>query len=754
SPEPAWEPICGGEGFSGKRAPPSTQCHEMQGVGGTPDTAAAFHESDLGHDIVRQVESQGQNRAGVAAAAAAGGTDYIGSDRQPPSTAVVMYIHQTLDEQCIRILTLSAGPFESDLHISLDHAKLDAGDPPSYEALSYTWGGNHLSHMVFVDTKDGQQQQQQQQSLPVTENLHAALLHLRDTSSLRTLWIDAICINQDDKEERSRQVARMGDIYKSAAKVIIWLGPEGGNSTAATHALEELASKINVDWTHYTISAANQEDIRSDWLDLTQHAPFDDETWFSVVRLLNRSWFSRLWIWQEVFLAHKGATMICGHSTISWEQFRKAILSLYRRRKPDRVPDLHRTVTRAWQICNLNDQPSLRTILRRTKDAKCSDQRDRIYGVLNLVQENQRLGIQPDYTKTTLEVFRDMMVNSIFEYGDLTLLTCCELHDERGDIPSWVPNWSVSRKCKEIWGARACWNSLPQAKYKDGDAHLNVIGRRMGTILRAQQILTDDSSSLASVGKVPQLRETYAALKSLTSWLRDQLEILDFDEQLESIYRTICGNEFSHRYEPVNENHMDFRESLAQFRVLADPKTNPTNDFLKSCAMLLDAFYTHALARSFIVTADSHVGLAPKTARQGDIVAVLLGCQSPIILRPSEDDDEEEYLVIGEAYVHGLMTGEAFLGPLSSNWQRVARYDESTGISWDAFIDRGRSVWQVADPRLGPLPEGWAEEKHPMQHIFARYRNLVEGFASIYDPRMMLFALRARNVELYDFKLI
>ncbi|KAI4132341.1 MAG: hypothetical protein LQ341_006283, partial [Variospora aurantia] len=300
SPEPAWEPICGGQGFSGKRAPPSTQCPEMQGVGGTPDTAAAFHQSDLGHDIVRQVESQGRNRVGTATAAA-GGTDYIGSD--------------------------------SDLHISLNHVKLDAGDPPSYEALSYTWGGNHLSHTVFVDTEDGQQQQQ---SLPVTENLHAALLHLRDTSSPRTLWIDAICINQDDKEERSQQVARMGDIYKSAAKVIIWLGPEGGNSTAAIHALEELASKINVDWTHYTISAANQEDIRSGWLDLTQHAPFDDETWFSVVRLLNRSWFSRLWIWQEVFLAHKGATMICGHSTITWEHFRKAILSLYRRRKPDR----------------------------------------------------------------------------------------------------------------------------------------------------------------------------------------------------------------------------------------------------------------------------------------------------------------------------------------------------------------------------------------------------------------------------------
>ncbi|KAI4255204.1 MAG: hypothetical protein L6R42_006839 [Xanthoria sp. 1 TBL-2021] len=655
-----------------------------------------------------------------------------------------MYTYLPLNPQNIRFLTISPGPFGSDIHIRLSHAELEFNEPPIYEALSYTWGTNNLSHIVYLDTEDGQQ------SLPVTENLYTALQYLRDDSSPRKLWVDAVCINQRDDKERSQQVARMADIYRSAAKVIIWLGPEADNSTGAIQALKRLASKLDVDWTYYTISAASEEDIKSDWLDLTKHAPFDDQIWFSIVLLLNRSWFSRLWIWQEVFLAHNGAMIICGDDTILWEDFRKAIVSLYRRRKPDRVPDLHKSISRAWQICNSSDQPSLRTILRRTKDAQCSDQRDRIYAVLNLVQEKERLGIQPDYTKTTGKVFRDMMVTSIFEYGDLTLLTCCELQDERGDVPSWVPDWSVPRKCKEIWGARACWNSLPQARYNDGDGYLIATGRRMGTILEVQQILTDNFPSLAG-SKVPKLRETYAALRKLISWLRNQLAIDDFDRQLESIYGSLCCNEFSDRYEPVNEKHMKYQESLDHFGTLADLMTIPTEDFLKSCAILLDAFYVNALGRSFIVTADSYVGLAPKTAREGDIIAVLMGCQSPIVLQPNDD---EEYLVVGEGYVHGLMTGEAFLGPLPSNWQRVARYDESTGTSWDAFIDRGRSVWQFEDPRLGPLPEGWVEERHPMQHIFARYRNIKENYASIYDPRMMLPALRARNVELHEFKLV
>lgn len=64
---------------------------------------------------------------------------------------------------------------------------------------------------------------------------------------LSALWVDAVCINQCDDEERYQQVARMADIYSSAAKVVIWLGPEADNSTAAIESSKTLASKIHVD---------------------------------------------------------------------------------------------------------------------------------------------------------------------------------------------------------------------------------------------------------------------------------------------------------------------------------------------------------------------------------------------------------------------------------------------------------------------------------------------------------------------------
>ena len=177
----------------------------------------------------------------------------------------------------------------------------------------------------------------------------------------------------------------------------------------------------------------------------------------------------------------------------------------------------------------------------------------------------------------------------------------------------------------------------------------------------------------------------------------------------------------------------------------------PTNDFLDSAIDFYSHCWNDGQNRSFIITEEGYVGMAPQTANPGDRIVVFLGCQSPLVLRPRGDGG---YLVVGEAYVHGLMTGEAFLGPLPTNWQRVWRYDETRGKHRDAFIDRSRSIWQIEDPRRGPLPEGWVEEKHSMQHVYTLYRNIRENYATSRDPRMTACALRTRNVELQEFRLV
>lgn len=251
--------------------------------------------------------------------------------------------YTSLPDQHIRLLELLPGAFTDPICAKLAPVELGPQQTPSYHALSYAWGSPILDHDIRILSGSSFQ------LLPVTKNLHTALKHLRRLSASRTLWIDAVCINQSDTEERSQQVARMADVYRSAEKVVVWLGPKGNGSDLALAAMTTTASKLQVDWYHYTIRPAS-EDTDFSWLDTENPLPFDDETYRSIAFLLERPWFERLWIWQEVFLAADRAEILCGNNTLTWDVFRTAVHCLWVHAKPRTIPGIFRAVQRAWQI--------------------------------------------------------------------------------------------------------------------------------------------------------------------------------------------------------------------------------------------------------------------------------------------------------------------------------------------------------------------------------------------------------------------
>lgn len=124
------------------------------------------------------------------------------------------------------------GPIRCELH----HHSLDKG--VKYEALSYTWGDPEPGHTIFVNGPH---------TLDVTPNCLEALMCLRRRFQRRSLWVDAICIDQREndtsKRERDRQVKIMGDIYHDAQKVLVWLGP-AEPSTARTIARLKLIARV------------------------------------------------------------------------------------------------------------------------------------------------------------------------------------------------------------------------------------------------------------------------------------------------------------------------------------------------------------------------------------------------------------------------------------------------------------------------------------------------------------------------------
>lgn len=138
----------------------------------------------------------------------------------------------------------------------------------------------------------------------VTSNLETALLYLREERKTRNLWIDALCIDQNDLEEKQQQVQLMSKIYPEAESVLCWLGPENDDSDFVIDRLLELAAEKS----SCLDSSSDEENSDSDSDD-------DEKERFShgLYKLLSRPWWSRLWTCQEFALTLRQPQLICGH---------------------------------------------------------------------------------------------------------------------------------------------------------------------------------------------------------------------------------------------------------------------------------------------------------------------------------------------------------------------------------------------------------------------------------------------------------
>ena len=185
------------------------------------------------------------------------------------------------------------GKFSEPVRVTLQITPFDPNEPPVYEALSYTWGSTDVPVPLAIG-------QSTNETISITRNLAAALPHLRYRNRPRILWIDAICINQLDLAERSEQVQLMGDIYKSAVRVIAWIGAESDNSSLALDILESVGTFLEVDWITFSMRSKVSDTTCTSWADESQEIPLNEMEMKAVVQILQRPWFTRLWVQQEV----------------------------------------------------------------------------------------------------------------------------------------------------------------------------------------------------------------------------------------------------------------------------------------------------------------------------------------------------------------------------------------------------------------------------------------------------------------------
>lgn len=183
--------------------------------------------------------------------------------------------------------------------------------PNAYEALSYAWDNQRFEAQISLN----------EQPFKVMPTLEQALHRLRDPEQPRKIWIDAICIDQENPEEKVDQIRQMQNIFADAVQVIVWLGERSADSDEGFMFAKKLSELGLAEGGLEANDFSDVVPIAAKELLFQSHIP----SWSALHRLLSRTWWLRAWVVQEV-VAAKSVTFLCGGTFISWKELSQAVI--------------------------------------------------------------------------------------------------------------------------------------------------------------------------------------------------------------------------------------------------------------------------------------------------------------------------------------------------------------------------------------------------------------------------------------------
>lgn len=326
---------------------------------------------------------------------------------------------------------------------------------PMFEALSYAWGIEPDEAFVVVEggasctasTELPSIMSGNSTTLRIRPNLSLILRNLRQKDESRTLWIDAICINQADEVERGVQVRQMANIYALAYSVVIWMGlpSETYDTRRAIEQMAYVARQVEITTENMrTRSPDAGEDLSERWFDENWDLPFTPLEFGGIRDLLDRDWVHRLWVIQEVHLANRCAIMQWGSHSITVREMRRAVRCLDGKRNLP-FAMLREAVSDLGTILNIQHGAPLPFLLFKPINAGCADPKDRVYGILGMAPPQVAGLIKPDYSaaSTAENVYRDTFLAHMKLTKRLEMFLGTEPNPSRC-WPSWVPDWDAN----------------------------------------------------------------------------------------------------------------------------------------------------------------------------------------------------------------------------------------------------------------------------------------------------------------------
>ncbi|KAN0096690.1 Heterokaryon incompatibility protein (HET) domain containing protein [Hyaloscypha variabilis] len=589
-------------------------------------------------------------------------------------------------------------------HLKCSLEMVDLESPPSYEALSYRWG-----FRINPDQKTGGIERRRiivnGCSMLIPRSSYE-LLHARSSIwHARTVWIDAICMNQEDDEEKAFQVPLMRSIYSKAKRVVVWPGDKYDSGMGSDMLLRVLSAYAMSDSLQYEMGGFFADEI-------------DTPGWKALMALLHNLYFTRIWVVQEIAVGSKVQIYHGGRYT-NWDIFTFVYMECTHPQRRGLFAGINHNIFDSPvsrdnndalgginTICGLHDRYSKKQkarahighLLADCASMHSTDPRDKIFGLNGLLDLPLPQHII-DYKKPEAEVFIETachVLNRRLDPFSILAYAGIGWRQVPSTLPSWVPNWAEEQVAFSLWDRHHSGPGQSTATHLSPE--IEITSSAAGPILSTKGIILDTINKENAPVPLPTSEYKHITRRErsigMARWYKEAWALALTNDiyshtsqsRLEAFWRTIVADRnFVDRpappsfaqcntiYEKLSEARLramglDAEAHLASLQ--ADPEVSAVwPEGLEDLSRFLEfqAAIVHATdGRKFCLTREEgYFCLTPQGSRVGDLVCVLFGAPTPFVLRGYTDKNGRFgmegplYQLVGECYVHGFMNGFA-----------------------------------------------------------------------------------------------
>lgn len=602
--------------------------------------------------------------------------NYIGRVRKlmsQNSPVATVFQYSRLPENNIRLLRIKSigNPPICELY----DAPLN--DDLRFRAISYAWGSDKLTHRIKCNDM----------IMNVTESV-ADMFTSTAISALcvdMPIWVDAVCINQGDESEKAVQVRMMGSLYSRAEEVIVWLGAASDDSDYAMKQLNDWSSNKTF------LTADSLTKLMSDRQYVLQAGlkHQDDPVYNALEALFCRSWFTRLWVLQEIVLAQR-CRLFCGSAEITLEQLVSVSGAMTRlliyaiQPKTPHTETYLKSMNTVFQMGSMkqargNDElsamtvraymgdiPTLAELMKFGDEKKVSNPHDCVYGLIGLATPEARERISIDYSDRSptgwSKTYLQCAKVCIQEDPSLTILSLLSNRPKGLPLPSWCPNFNAIQNRQLSLSERPNAGTLKLVEPEDGlpkawvEENKDILYAPGCQIDLVKEIVRS-TLVLEAHGSHPEESEQ-EGVRNL-AWERQcqslSQQTLGATIETDLIYiKTLIENDAIPGKEDADlRGLLDLLKHIWSEASWDVERTFPTVDF--DAVFHFHGKLAHACKdRMFFSTKGGRIGIGPPETRPGDLVCILYGAKPLYLLRRGHDG-KKPLQILGDAFVHGCM---------------------------------------------------------------------------------------------------